>query len=441
MDQKRHMVIGLGQSGLSVCVHLHQLGMPFVVNDSRANPPGLAALQKQIPQAEIHLGTWRPDLISHCEHVVVSPGVSLNEPIITAAKVLGKPVSGDIQLFADVCQAPVVGITGTNGKSTVTTLVAELLQNAGFTAIAGGNLGKPALDLLQLPTPDVYVLELSSYQLESTHRLPLRVACVLNLSADHMDRYPSMTEYAAAKQRIFANAEVAVLNQDDKWVMAMQRPAQQTIYFSETNVESEFYVDTQSDPSRLMQCGREIATGQSLYLKGRHNQLNVLAAMAIVKPFEISETIVQQTVQSFKGLPHRSQLAAEFNGVKYINDSKGTNVGATVAAIRGANAPIILIAGGDGKGQDFSELAEVCRDHVKHVILIGRDAPIIAQALAGVSVVSHAPTLEQAVIMASQQASSGDWVLLSPACASLDMFSSYAERGDRFTQAARGLLS
>jgi len=390
---------------------------------------------------DVHLGQWNLNLLSNVDRVVVSPGVSHNEPIIQKAKSLGVPVVGDIQLFAEHANAPIIGVTGTNGKSTVTSLVAHLLNGAGYRALAGGNLGRAALDLLTESTPDVYVLELSSYQLEATQRLPLIAATVLNLTPDHMDRYASLDDYAAAKARIFNHAETAVLNADDSWVKSMGHADMKKIFFSELDPNREFYLTGPSEKTRLLKNGQELISENDIALKGRHNHINVLATLALVDAFNISPTLIKKALGNFKGLAHRMEVVRVVDGVTYVNDSKGTNVGATVAAIKGADAPIVLIAGGDGKGQDFSELLDVCRVVVHDAVLIGRDAKSIGAVLEKVCHVTYADNLDQAVSMAASVAKSGDWVLLSPACASLDMFENYAHRGRVFGEAVARLAT
>ena len=352
---------------------------------------------------------------------------------------MGLPVIGDIQLFAESVQAPVIGITGTNGKSTVTTLVAQLLEASGHTVLAGGNLGRPALDLLKDDVPQFYVLELSSYQLEATHSLRLAAATVLNLTPDHMDRYVSVKDYAMAKARIFDHAEVGVLNADDSWVKSMGTAQMKKVFFSESDRGREFVLDKSTNAVRLLAHGKVVLTDSDIQLKGHHNHLNVLAALAILDSLNVNLDTIKTALKSFRGLPHRMETVDVVAGVTYINDSKGTNVGATIAAIKGSTAPVVLIAGGDGKGQDFSELMDACRSTVHHAILLGRDARAIGAVLENVCAVTYVENLEDAVRCSASVARHGDWVLMSPACASLDMFENYAHRGRVFHDAVARL--
>jgi UDP-N-acetylmuramoylalanine--D-glutamate ligase len=343
-------------------------------------------------------------------------------------------------LFARSANAPVVGITGTNGKSTVTTLVAHMATRAGKRALAGGNLGKPALDLLTEPVPDLYVLELSSYQLETTQSLKLAAATVLNITPDHMDRYDDIAAYAAAKARIFAHADVTVINADDPLVRAMASSRRRVIDFSlQSNSNALYSLNTSSVDVELTRHGVPLIAMSKLKLTGLHNAANALAALAMCEALELDRSACIQALRDFSGLPHRSQWIADVKGVHYVDDSKGTNVGATLAAVDGMAGPLVLIAGGQGKGQDFAPLAAAFRNKVRHVVLIGQDARHLATALAGSCTTEFASDMPNAVAQAAGAAKPGETVLLSPACASLDMFRDYAHRGDVFAAAVRGL--
>jgi UDP-N-acetylmuramoylalanine--D-glutamate ligase len=344
-------------------------------------------------------------------------------------------------------RAPVIGVTGTNGKSTVTSLVAHMAAAAGRSVLAGGNLGVPALDLLEQPTPDLYVLELSSYQLETTSSLRLQAAVVLNVTADHMDRYPSMAAYARAKSRIFAKALTVVLNADDPLVSAMPHAeAVRTVTFSIENPDADFSLLREGSTTRLAHGGVGLLDTSRMKISGLHNAANALAALALGDAVGLPMPAMLGALESFPGLKYRSQWIADAAGVRYVDDSKGTNVGATLAAVAGMPGPLVMIAGGDGKGQDFTPLAQAFRGKVRHVVLIGRDAPAVAAALKGVcSTEILAPlqdadaSMQAAVAAAARTAQTGDTVLLSPACASLDMFRDYGHRGDAFAAAVRRL--
>jgi UDP-N-acetylmuramoylalanine--D-glutamate ligase len=341
----------------------------------------------------------------------------------------------------------VAGVTGTNGKSTVTTLLARMAERAGLKVRAGGNLGEPALDLLA-PGTALYVLELSSFQLETTTHLECRAATVLNVSADHLDRYASIGEYAAAKARIFARCDTAVVNLDDPLVVAMPRAARRTLSFSlRAAVGADYAVAAVAAVAGreggwwLTRAGTPLLPVAELRIKGLHNAANALAALALGEALELPLASMLEELREFPGLPHRAQWVAEVRGVTYVNDSKGTNVGATLAAVGGMAGPLVMIAGGDGKNQDFAPLAAAFRGKVRHAVLIGRDAPAIARALTAVCTLEVCATLEEAVHAAARAARPGDTVLLSPACASLDMFRDYTQRGAVFTQAVRELAA
>jgi UDP-N-acetylmuramoylalanine--D-glutamate ligase len=434
----RALVLGLGRTGLSSARYLDRKGLQVRVADTRSEPPGLAALRQQVPSAEVRTGSFELSLLDGIAQVVISPGLSLREPLAQEAATRGLPVVGDIELFAREAQAPVAAITGTNGKSTVTALLAELADAAHCQAVAGGNIGEPALDLLERPVPELYVLELSSFQLETTCSLATATATVLNVTPDHMDRYDSLEDYAAAKARIFDGCEVAVINADDPVVRKMPRPGQRVISFSLEDASADYTLG--HAPEATLTCrGEPLLPVAAMKLQGLHNVANALAALAMCEALELPCAPVLEALAAFGGLAHRAQWVADVAGVRYVNDSKGTNVGATLAAVSGMSGPLVLIAGGDGKGQDFSPLRAAFRDKVRHVVLIGRDAPLLARALDGVCSTELATDMRAAVLAARAASSAGDTVLLSPACASLDMFRDYTHRGDEFASAVRSI--
>ena len=441
-DKRPYAVIaGLGQTGLSCARYLHAHGWRLAVTDTRAAPPQLAALSALDPSIPVRLGLLDPALLEEATFVVASPGLPLQGAFFAEAQRRGLAIVGDIELFARAAAAPVVGVTGTNGKSTVTTLVARMAERAGLRVRAGGNLGPPALDLLADGT-ELYVLELSSYQLETTRSLHCRAATVLNLSADHLDRYPSLASYAAAKARIFVRCDTAVINLDDPLVVAMPRSASSTLSFSlRASLGATYALALHEGEWWLTRAASPILRLAELRIRGAHNAANALAALALGEALALPLGAMLAELRSFTGLPHRSQWIAEVKGVAYIDDSKGTNVGATLAAVAGHEGPLVLIAGGDGKNQDFTPLAAACQGKVRHVVLIGRDAALIAAALAGACTTEVCATLPQAVQAAARAARPGDTVLLSPACASFDMFRDYAHRGAVFAEAVQELAA
>ncbi len=437
------VVVGLGKTGASCLRYLAKRGIAVSATDTRAAPPGLAELGGLAKTLDIRLGGFDLSLLDGASQVLMSPGVSLAEPIASQARARGIEVLGDIELFARAVRAPVVGITGTNGKSTVTSLVAAMAAAAGRRVLAGGNLGEPALDLLEQPVPDLYVLELSSFQLETTYSLALKAAAVLNVTADHLDRYGSIAAYARAKERIFARASSVVLNVDDPHVAAMRpaavRGTARTLTFSIRRSDADFTLQKSGTQTLLARRGEPVLDIAHMKITGLHNAANALAALALGEAVGLELPAMLAALEAFPGLKHRSAWIADIAGVRYIDDSKGTNVGATLAAVSGMACPLVLIAGGEGKGQDFAPLAAAFKDKVRHVVLIGKDAPALEAALRGACTTEHAATLEAAVSAAAAAARPGDAVLLSPACASFDMFRDYRHRGDVFAAAVRAL--
>jgi UDP-N-acetylmuramoylalanine--D-glutamate ligase len=434
----RAVVVGLGQTGLSAARFLLASGSRVAVTDSRAEPPELQRLAALGADVVVRTGGFDVSLLEQADLVVVSPGVALTGPFFEAARARGLSIVGDIELFARAARAPVVGITGTNGKSTVTTLLAQMAERSGVRMRAGGNLGAPALDLLDIGV-ELYILELSSFQLETTDSLSLAAATVLNVSPDHLDRYPDVQAYAAAKARIFARCDVAVINLDDPLVAAMGGRARRRMSFSlRADVGADYALMRRDEGDWwLMRRGEPLLACVQMRLTGLHNAANALAALALAEALGLPRAACVATLREFTGLAHRTQWVADVAGVHYINDSKGTNVGATLAAVAGLPGPLIVIAGGDGKGQDFTPLRAAFAGKVRAAVLIGRDARALGSALQGACELWYAPSLPAAVERAARLAHSGDTVLLSPACASLDMFRDYAHRGTVFADAVQ----
>ncbi len=455
LRNRRILVLGMGLTGFSMIRYLLRRGAHVVAADTRERPPFLEKINTLYPQVEAHCGVFSDAIFESVDGMAISPGVAKDQAAIQWAVTRGIPLFGDIELFAQALPArqKVLAITGTNGKTTTTELTRTLCEAAGFSAIAAGNIGEPVLDVLECfeggaTFPDVFVLELSSYQLETTYSLSPLAATVLNISENHLDRYPDLATYAGAKARIFDRTQIQVLNIDDPYVRAMERADKDIRYFGvdETSTENarkkighafwclRTHQNTQwlcCNEQRLIEAGR-------LSLVGRHNGLNALAALALtscVAGKEATGENVLNALRRFRGLPHRMEEIDTASDVRYINDSKATTVTATCAALEGMMVPVILIAGGDGKGQNFSPIAEVAARHCRAVLLIGRDAFLLDQALRAhgdALPVEKCGTLEIAVQRAHDLAQPGDIVLLSPACASLDQFDNYMARGEAF---------
>lgn len=432
-DGQHVLQIGLGVSGVSALAYLSARGAVVDVTDSRAEPPGLAQAKAQLPSERIAVGGLRaPRALTDYRLAVVSPGLTTDLPMLVALRDAGIPLVGDIELFAREASAPVLAVTGSNGKSTVVTLLGRMAEAAGVRVAIGGNLGPAALDLLD-ESVELYVLELSSFQLEQTDSLAARAAVVLNISEDHLDRHGSMDAYALAKARIYNQCEYAIYNRDDARVVSL------------CNGSHSFGLDLPDhDEFGLRQReGRDwIARGEEclvaldeLRIAGRHNAANAMAALAMAEAAGLPQGACLQALREFEGLPHRCQWVAERGGVIYLDDSKGTNVGATVAALEGLPGPVVWLGGGQGKGQDFSPLRPVLAAKARAALLFGEDAAQMATVLEGAVAIERADTLQQAVRRAAQLAQPGDRVLLSPACASLDQFRSYIERGQCFADA------
>ena len=437
----RRGILGMGHTGRSVARFWAAQGIPFIAMDTRAEIGDDLTLRRELVGIESHFGEISEAVLRQVDLLVVSPGIAMDSEVIGLAQSLNIEVRGDIDLFVSEAQAPVIGITGSNGKSSVTTFVGQLLTASGLTVSVGGNLGTPALDLLN-DEVDVFVLELSSFQLERAGDLNLAVAAVLNLSPDHLDRHHTMPLYHLAKHRIFAGARHVVANYRD----ALTQPV------GKGDVPWTLWRDNEPDMQQLGLRDHEgapwICFGfqplcplSDIPLVGHHNVNNVLAALAICHAMGLSYEKLIEGVKRLKGLPHRCELIAAKGGVRFVNDSKGTNVGATVAALEGLSAGqnIILIAGGEGKGQAFAPLTKAISRFVKHTVLIGRDAAAIDDALEQAASRSFSDSMEAAVRAATQLAQPGDTVLLSPACASLDMYRDYRERGEAFTVAVQAV--
>lgn len=437
---KKALIVGLGKTGLSCARFLAQHGYEVAIADSREAPPALDALRDVVPNAAVFLGEFDPKVFEMAETIILSPGVSPQETLIAQAQARGIPVIGDVEVFARFVQAPVIGITGSNGKSTVTTLTADLLEAAGYSVGVGGNLGTPALDLLLEDKKDVYVLELSSFQLETTSSLNCAAAVVLNISPDHIDRHGSLAAYSEAKERIFQGSGSVVIN-DDMPALDVDLSNRKIVRYGVSNNDVTLGVRMQGDEEWIVDGQNALLPVSQIKLQGRHNLSNVLAALSLLKCLGVSLPSVVEALKAFAGLPHRMQFVASYDDVTWINDSKGTNVGATVAALSGLAGNVILIAGGQSKGADFSPLEKAVEKKAKAVILIGQDASQIEKALESTVTVKQAQSMDEAVETASQMAVGGDVVLLSPACASFDMFKDFEDRGNAFIKAVHALYS
>nr|WP_186351624.1 UDP-N-acetylmuramoyl-L-alanine--D-glutamate ligase [Pseudomonas lundensis] len=437
------IVVGLGKSGMSLVRFLARQGVSFAVADTRENPPELATLRRDYPQVEVRCGELDVEFLCRADELYVSPGLALATPALQAAAARGVKLSGDIDLFARNAKAPIVAISGSNAKSTVTTLVGEMAVAAGKRVAVGGNLGMPALDLLS-DDVELYVMELSSFQLETTHQLGAEVATVLNVSEDHMDRYSGLPAYHLAKHRIFRGARQVVVNRQDAltrplmsdglpcWIFGLGAPDFKAFGLREENGEKYLAFEFQN-----------LMPVRELKVRGAHNQANALAALALGHAVGLPFDAMLSSLRTFTGLEHRCQWVRELDGVSYYNDSKATNVGAALAAIDGLgmdmDGKLVLIAGGDGKGADFSGLRDSVTRYCRAVVLIGRDADLIADALGDAVPQVRAASLDEAIAQCRALAQPGDAVLLSPACASFDMFKNYEERGQLFARAVGAL--
>lgn len=432
------VVVGLGLTGLSVVRYCSKKDIVPVVVDSRIHPPGEEELKQQYPDVEFCFGVFNKDSLATAKQLIVSPGVSVNSAEISYAKSQGVEVIGDIELFAREADAPVIAITGSNGKSTVTTLVGEIFKHAGWKAGVGGNIGVPALDLLHQDN-QVYILELSSFQLETTQSLKPEASVILNISEDHLDRYDSYQHYAQTKQKIYQHAVHSVVNRDDSLVAAMA--GSKSIGFTLSAPENnDFGLKKINEQLWIFKGEEAVVDTSKLFISGLHNIANVMASLALCDSFDLPTEKVIEAIKSFTGLPHRMQCIAVANDIKWIDDSKATNVGAAEAAINGLDGKVILIAGGESKDSDLSALKEPVTQHVKAMILIGRDASLLESACEGATQILHASCMYDAVLKARELSQPGDNVLLSPACASFDMFKNYQHRGEVFKDAVKAVL-
>ena len=435
------VVVGLGATGLSCARYFYQRAIPFSVVDTRAQPPGLAALQLEMPGVTVYAGEYPQEIIADATEIVVSPGIGMDAEVVLQARAAGVDVVGDIDLFMREAVAPVIGITGSNAKSTVTEMLGQMARDAGLDVGVGGNLGTPALELLD-DERELYVLELSSFQLERAGQLGLAVATVLNISADHLDRHGTMPSYHQAKHRIFRGCGKAVVNLDDALTVPLVAPTVDVISWRMGEPELGGFGLRLIDGVETLCFGFDgLLPVTAVGVPGRHNVANALAALALGHAAGLPLASMLVTLRQFRGLPHRCQLIAEINGVRFIDDSKGTNIGATEAALNGLGGArdILLIAGGQGKGADFTGLQAAVAAHCRLLVLIGEDAGLMRSALGDSAPVVMAASMDEAVAAAAGQARPGDCVLLSPACASFDMFSGYVERGQAFSQAVARL--
>jgi UDP-N-acetylmuramoylalanine--D-glutamate ligase len=444
----KKLVVGLGVTGLSCARYLASRGEAFMVTDSRLEPPGVAQFLTDFPSVEIELGGFREETFVSASEIIVSPGVSLKTPQLAAAIAAGVPITGDIDIFSKSVKAPIVAVTGSNGKSTVVEILAAILDQAGKNYGLGGNLDSqnamPALDLLLDSPRDLYVLEISSFQLETTASLGAEVSILLNLSADHMDRYATMEEYLKAKQRIFTACHRVVVNRDDVNSYPPGEEALLSIDFGygRPSANGLGLLEEENDQYLAYQFEKIVSVGE-LKIFGQHNIANMLAAIGLALAVGIDLNSIRKAITEFPGLPHRCQWVGSVAGVDFYNDSKGTNVGATVAAVEGLGhhieGHIILIAGGVSKGGDFKTLTPVINQWGKEVILIGQDAVELAEHLDSDTQTYFAQDMQEAVEVALEHAVTGDAVLLSPACASFDMFDNYRHRGQSFIQSVEQL--
>ena len=453
------LVLGMGETGLSMAKWLSRQGASVRAADSRTAPPNLDALQRAVPVAQVFTGAFAAETFAGIDLIAISPGVSLAEPLVQQAAKRGVSVVGDIDLFAlalrqiSSLKPKILAITGSNGKTTVTAMAGAMVKRAGWDVEVAGNISPAVLNALMQredsgKLPQAWVLEISSFQLETTRSLNPDAAVVLNLCEDHFDRYAGMQDYATAKARIFlgeaGGGGMQILNRDDPLVCAMALPGrkQMTFGLDAPDSENDFGLLRNGGDTWLVQGRTRLMKTSELAITGQHNAANALAALALCRAVELPFEPLLQALREFKGLPHRMEKVAAFSGITFYDDSKGTNVGATVAALNGMTQRVVLIAGGDGKGQDFSPLRQPLAECARAAVLIGRDAGKIAAALNGCGVPLHqAATMEEAVQQSFVLAQKGDAVLMSPACASFDMFRNYAHRAEVFVAAVRELAA
>nr|WP_279076778.1 UDP-N-acetylmuramoyl-L-alanine--D-glutamate ligase [Hafnia alvei] len=431
---KKVVIIGLGLTGLSCVDFFLARGVTPRVIDTRISPPGLDKLPENV---ERHLGDMNQEWLLDADLIVASPGIALASPALSVAAEAGVEIVGDIELFCREAQAPIVAITGSNGKSTVTTLVGEMAKSAGWNVGVGGNIGLPALMLLKQEC-DLYVLELSSFQLETTNSLRAAAATILNVTEDHMDRYPlGLQQYRAAKLRVYENAKVCVVNSDDALTMPIRGADSRCVSFGAD--VGDYHLNRQQGEIWLRVRGEKVLNTREMKVTGKHNFTNALAALALADAVGIPRASSLKALTTFTGLAHRFQLSLEHNGVRWINDSKATNVGSTEAALNGlhVDGTLHLLLGGDGKSADFSALAQYLQGDNVRLYCFGRDGAQLAALRPEIA--EHTETMEQAMRMIAAKVKTGDMVLLSPACASLDQFKNFEQRGDEFSRLAKEL--
>ncbi|MFP3524476.1 UDP-N-acetylmuramoyl-L-alanine--D-glutamate ligase [Pantoea sp. SIMBA_072] len=431
---RKVVIIGLGLTGLSCVDFFLAQGVTPRVMDTRVSPPGLDKLPGQV---ERHLGGINGDWLLAADLIVASPGVALAHPILSEAVEAGIEIVGDIELFCREAQAPIVAITGSNGKSTVTTLVGEMAKAAGWQVGVGGNIGLPALSLLQSPA-QLYVLELSSFQLETTHSLKAAAATILNVSEDHMDRYPlGMQQYRAAKLRVYENAQVCIVNADDALTMPVRGADTRCVSFGVDF--GDYHLNKQQGSIWLRVKGEKVLNTAEMKMVGQHNYTNALAALALADAVGLPRASSLAALTHFNGLAHRFQLVHEHQGVRWINDSKATNVGSTEAALNGlqVKGTLWLLMGGDGKSADFTPLIPWLQGDNVRLYCFGRDGDALAALRPEIAV--RTETMRLAMEQIAPQVKAGDMVLLSPACASLDQFRNFEQRGEQFAQLAKEL--
>ncbi|MCK5869939.1 UDP-N-acetylmuramoyl-L-alanine--D-glutamate ligase [Methylococcaceae bacterium CS1] len=437
-ESSKVVVVGLGLTGLSVAYFLDSLGLQFAIVDSRKKPPFNDELLAKVPDVAVFTDGFDQAVFDVASHIIVSPGVSMDEPMIQQAIANGVRPLSDIDLFACSVSEQVVAITGSNGKSTVTTLLGDMAIAAGKRVAVGGNLGTPALNLLNKDA-ELYVLELSSFQLERTSQLTAVAATVLNISEDHLDRYANLDAYIAQKNKVYAGNGVMLVNLDCPYATKVQQTNRNVLTFG-FKEKADYSVVETAEGKSLAFHERAIFPVNELLINGVHNQANAMAALALGSTIGLPEQVMCDVLRIYKGLEHRVQFVANINGVSWINDSKATNVGACVAALKGyKDSTVVLIAGGDAKAADMSDLVPLLKEKVKTLLLIGKDSQRIEQAVNGCIPVFDVGTLKKAVQKASKIAQPGDTVLLSPACASLDQFANYKDRGEQFVTEVKGL--
>ena len=439
-QKKTELVYGLGTTGLSVARYFARRNVAVRFVDSRESPPGREELAHLLPDAEVTVGETPVELLDGVVRVVASPGIADDDQFLEAARAAGIEVVSDIELFTAEARSPIVAVTGSNGKSTVATLLSLMCDAAGLRGPAGANLGVPALDLLGEDEPDFYILELSSFQLQRTEHLPARVAVLLNISPDHLDWHRDEAEYRQAKYRIFREAEFAVINRDDAEVRSHLAEGRASLSFGLDEPGEAAYGLRAEDGDLFLARGEQLLLSvDDVAMVGRHNLANALAALAAGQLMGLDIAPMLQVLNEFPGLPHRMQEVGRADGVSYINDSKATNVGAAIASVDSLDSPIVLIAGGLGKGGDFERLATEIAGKLRVAILIGEDAPLLADAFEGLAPTEFAADMHAAVRRAAALAESGDTVLLAPACASFDQYPNYQVRGDDFRRAFEDL--